>query len=192
MQGDELLRLYREEGALLDGHFLLRSGKHSNRYLQSALLLARPALAARAGEALAGLLAGYRPSVVLSPALGGVIIGHEVARALGARFFFAERKGEEFLLRRGFRIEAGERLVVVEDVVTTGGSALLTLRLAEREGAVAAAVGALVDRSRAGAAFPVPFHAVASLDLAVDPPESCPLCRAGVPLSKPGSRGIDA
>jgi orotate phosphoribosyltransferase len=192
MRGDELLALYREEGALLEGHFLLRSGMHSNRYLQSALLLSKPPLAARAGEALAALLSDTGASTVLSPALGGLIIGHEVARALGARFFFAERRGESFLLRRGFEILRGETIAVVEDVVTTGGSVLQVVRLAETCGARVAAVGALVDRSDGRVALGVPFRPVTRLPLEMFPPDACPLCLAGLPIEKPGSRGLHA
>jgi len=192
MRSDELIALYAREGALLEGHFVLRSGMHSGRYLQSALLLARPELAARAGSALADLLRPHRACTILSPALGGIIIGHETARALGIRFLFAEREGSDFRLRRGFRVERGERVVVVEDVVTTGGAALRVVRLAEEAGAEVSAVGALVDRSGGEACFPIPFHAIARLPIEALPPDQCPLCRAGVPIVKPGSGGNDA
>jgi orotate phosphoribosyltransferase len=192
MRSDELIALYEQEGALLRGHFILRSGMHSDRYLQSALLLARPELAARAGEALANLLRPSGASTVLSPALGGIIIGHETARALGARFLFAEREGSDFRLRRGFRIEKGERVAVVEDVVTTGGAALRMVRLAEEAEAEVSAVGTLVDRSGGDARFPIPFHAIARLPIGALSPDRCPLCRAGIPIVKPGSGGSDA
>jgi orotate phosphoribosyltransferase len=190
VRGDELLALYEREGALLRGHFVLRSGMHADRYLQSALLLAKPDLAARAGKTLAEALRASGATTVLSPALGGVVIGHETAKALGVRFFFAERRGEEFLLRRGFRLEPGEPVAIVEDVVTTGGSVLAVLRLAAALGARPVAIAALVDRSEGKARFSVPFHPASRLPLAAYAPEECPLCRAGVPVEKPGSRGI--
>ncbi|MFH1681302.1 MAG: orotate phosphoribosyltransferase [Candidatus Eisenbacteria bacterium] len=192
MRDEELVGLYERAGALLHGHFVLRSGLHSGRYLQSALLLARPELAARAGDALADLVRESRPAAVLSPALGGVIIGHETARALGVRFLFAEREGGDFALRRGFRLESREPLAVVEDVVTTGGAVLRMIRLAEEAGAEVRAVGALVDRSRGKALFPVPFHPVARLSIETFPPERCPLCREGIPIEKPGSGRVHA
>ncbi|MFH1279404.1 MAG: orotate phosphoribosyltransferase [Candidatus Eisenbacteria bacterium] len=189
MTGKELLGLYEEAGALLQGHFQLRSGMHSNRYLQSALMLARPDLAARAGAAVADLLRGDAPETILAPALGGMIIGHETARALGLRFLFAERKGDEFLLRRGFRLGPGEYVSIVEDVVTTGGSLRQVISMAVALGARVVSAAALVDRSEGRARFPVPFRSVATLSLDVYPPDRCPVCAKGEPLRKPGSRG---
>lgn len=190
MTGAELLGLYEEAGALLRGHFQLRSGMHSDRYLQSALLLARPDLAARAGRGVADLLREDAPETILAPALGGVILGHEAARALGVRFLFAERKGDDFLLRRGFRLERGEYVAIVEDVVTTGGSVRQVIEMAGAFGARVLSAAALVDRSEGKARFPVPFHAVAQLRLDTYPPDRCPLCARGEPLRKPGSRGV--
>ena len=192
MRGEELLALYEREGALLRGHFQLRSGRHAARYLQSALLLSRPPLAELAGKTLAALLAEFGARTVLAPATGGIVIGHETARALGVRSLFAERREDRFLLRRGFRLEPGEPVVVVEDVVTTGGSVRAVIEAAERTGARVAAVAALVDRSEGKARFPVPFRPAARLDLETYDPEACPLCGEGIPLEKPGSRGIDA
>lgn len=192
MRGNELLRLYKESGALLEGHFLLRSGMHADRYLQSALLLSDPLLASRAGEALAGLLRQDDPEIVLAPALGGVIIGHETARALGVRSLFAERREDRFLLRRGFRLTPGAVVSVVEDVVTTGGSVRKVIEMVEEMNARVVSVGALVDRSEGRVRFPVPFRSIASLSLAIHSPERCPLCRSGLPISRPGSRGTDA
>ncbi|NNE09001.1 MAG: orotate phosphoribosyltransferase [Gemmatimonadetes bacterium] len=177
--------------ALLDGHFVLRSGKHSACYLQSALFLSDPVRAARAGEALAALLEPERPEIVLSPATGGLIIGHETARALGVRSLFAERKNDRFELRRGFALRRGMRVAVVEDIITTGGSVRLVLETVERAGAECVAVGCLIDRSE-GARFPVPFHAIATLSLPVYEADACPLCRAGTPVDAPGSRGLSA
>ena len=192
MLGNELIRLYEDSGALLEGHFLLRSGMHTDRYLQSALLLSDPQLAARAGEALAALLREDDPEIVIAPALGGVIVGHETARALGVRSLFAERREDRFLLRRGFRLTPGAVVSVVEDVVTTGGSVRKVIDMVEGMNARVVSVGALIDRSDGKVRFPVPFHSIASLSLAVHSPERCPLCRSGLPISRPGSRGTGA
>lgn len=191
MTSEELLQGYREMGALLEGHFALRSGKHSERYLQSALFLSEPAWAERAGAALAAKLHQEGPSLVLSPATGGLIIGHETARALGVRSFFAERKDDEFVLRRGFALERGMRVAIVEDIITTGGSVRLVLETIKSAGAEAVAIGCLIDRSD-GARFPVPFRSIAQLSLPVYEQEACPLCRSGVPIDAPGSRGLSA
>lgn len=187
MTADEILERFRRAGALIEGHFRLSSGLHSDRYLQAALVLQHPADAAALGAALAAEVRGLAAATVLSPALGGVIIGHEVARALGVRAIFAERAaGGVLALRRGFRLEPDERVLVVEDVVTTGGSTRETMSLVREAGAQVVGVAALVDRG--GVTFDVPFHALLRLSLPTYPPEVCPLCAGGVPLVKPGSR----
>jgi len=179
-------------GALVRGHFRLSSGLHSPVYVQCALLLADPRRARRAGEALAGALrdrVGGGVDSVLSPALGGVIIGHEVAAALGVPFRFTERQGGGGMaLRRGFRLAAGESVVVVEDVVTTGRSTRETIAVAADRGARVLAVGAILDRTGAAAPFEVPFVSLAGLDLPSWEPDACPLCAEGTPVEKPGSR----
>src|SRR6185295_18869175 len=178
-----------ESGALCRGHFLLSSGLHSAAYVQCALLLEDPVRARRVGEELAEELRSFHPDSVLSPALGGVIIGHEVAAALGVPFRFAERKGEELGLRRGFTLRQGERVVIVEDVVTTGRSTLETAALATARGARVVAVGAIIDRTAGRAPFDVPFRALMKLDLPSYTPQDCPACRSGAtPAEKPGSR----
>ncbi|HBL30647.1 MAG TPA: orotate phosphoribosyltransferase [Acidobacteria bacterium] len=182
-------RLLEACGALRRGHFLLSSGLHSEAYVQCALLLEDPARARRVGEELADLLRPFRPDSVLSPALGGVIIGHEVAAALGVPFRFSERKGEEMDLRRGFALRPGERVVIVEDVITTGRSTQETAALAARQGAEVVAIGSIIDRSGGKAPFEVPFCALLPLALAAFPAAECPACRAGAaPPDKPGSR----
>jgi orotate phosphoribosyltransferase len=184
-----LLRLLEGSGALRRGHFLLSSGLHSEAYVQCALLLEDPVRARQVGQDLADQLRPFHPDSVIAPALGGVIIGHEVAAALGVPFRFAERKGEELGLRRGFTIRQGERVVVVEDVVTTGRSTLETAALATARGARVVAVGAILDRTAGRDPFDVPFRALISLDLPSYPPAQCPQCRAGaLPPEKPGSR----
>ena len=188
MDQDATLALFRRAGALLEGHFRLSSGLHSNGYLQSALVLQRPDDAANLGAALAGRVTSWRPDVVLSPALGGVIIGHEVARALVVRALFAERADGNLTLRRGFSLSRGERVLVVEDVVTTGGSTRETIDVATSAGAQVVGAAALIDRSGGTAQLGVPFEALARLSLPTYEPSTCPLCSKGLPVTKPGSR----
>lgn len=196
-----VMRLLEESGALCRGHFLLSSGRHSPAYVQCALLLEDPVRSRRVGAELAEELRSFHPDSVLSPALGGIIIGHEVAAALGVPFRFAERKGEELGLRRGFTLRQGERVVIVEDVVTTGRSTLETAALATGRGARVVAIGAIIDRTGGGpggpgrpggpgsqAPFDVPWRALMALDLPSYTPSECPECRAGSLPQKPGSR----
>ncbi len=187
---DQVLQVFNESGALLQGHFKLTSGLHSGRYLQCALVLQHPRHAAELGTELAlrmKELAGT-PSLVIAPALGGILVAHEVARALGVRSMFAERQEGVLRLRRGFEIESGERCFVVEDVVTTGGSTRETMEVVTRAGGNVIAAGALIDRSGGRADLGVPRVALAVLDVPTFPPETCPLCKAGSQAVKPGSR----
>ena len=179
-----------ESGALRRGHFLLSSGLHSPAYVQCALLLESPSRARRIGRALADLLRPYRPESVLSPALGGLVIGHETAAALELPFRFCERVDRAMTLRRGFELREGERVVVVEDVVTTGGSAREAAELAGDLGADVCAVGSILDRGSGSSPFTQPFAALKRLDLETWSPAECPLCREGTPAVKPGSRGL--
>jgi orotate phosphoribosyltransferase len=188
MDQDATLALFRRAGALLEGHFRLSSGLHSNGYLQSALVLQHPADAGALGAALAGRVAAWRPDVVLSPALGGVIIGHEVGRALTVRALFAERAEGKLTLRRGFSLSRRERVLIVEDVVTTGGSTRETIEVATSTGAKVVGAAALIDRSGGTAQLGVPLEALARLSLPTYEPSACPLCAKGVPVTKPGSR----
>ena len=190
MNREELLDLFRRCSALLEGHFRLSSGLHSSGYLQCALVLQHPKHAEALGAALAERLRDLRPSTILSPALGGLIIGHEVARALGARAIFAEREDGALRLRRGFALTEAERVVVVEDVVTTGGSTRETIQVAAAAGAQVLAASAVVDRSGGKAALDVPLHALVQLSLPTYDPDACPLCAQGLPIAKPGSRQI--
>jgi orotate phosphoribosyltransferase len=185
---ESLLDIFRRSGALLDGHFRLSSGLHSNGYLQCALVLQDPQTAGLLGAALAERVRPHGPDVVLSPALGGVIVGHETARALGVRALFAERHEGRLLLRRGFHLAAGERVLVVEDVVTTGLSTRETIEVARAAGARVVGAAALVDRSGGHAGLDVPFAALLSVDLPTWDPAACPLCAQGVAVVKPGSR----
>jgi len=184
----DVLTLFRSSGALLEGHFKLSSGLHSSGYLQCALVLQHPEHAAALGRALAGELAPLTPTVVLSPALGGLIIGHEVGRALGVRAIFAERVEKELMLRRGFSLSSTDRVVVIEDVVTTGLSTRETIAVATAAGATVAGAGAILDRSGGASNLGVPFHALETLSLPTYQPDSCPLCAKGVAVTKPGSR----
>jgi orotate phosphoribosyltransferase len=179
---------FEETGALLEGHFRLSSGLHSDRYLQCARLLMWPDRAERAGRELADRLAEFSPGAIVSPALGGVIIGHEVARTLGVRAVFAERRDGAFTLRRGFAIAPGERVAVVEDVFTTGGSTRDVCGAVAAAGGEVVAVGSLVDRGVPAGAFSVPARSVLTLSVPSWRPEDCPLCAEGVPLDTPGSR----
>ncbi|OYT71840.1 MAG: orotate phosphoribosyltransferase [Chloracidobacterium sp. CP2_5A] len=190
MEAFDAHRLLRETGALLSGHFLLSSGLHSPQYVQCARLLQFPTVAEQVGAALAQALRriGAAPDVVVAPAIGGILIGHEVARELGTRCVFTEREQGAMALRRGFALAEGESAVVVEDVVTTGGSTRETLAVVAEFGARAAAVGAILDRSGGQADLGIPFAALMALTIPTYHPKDCPLCRAGDPLVKPGSR----
>lgn len=189
---DELLDLFRRSGALLDGHFRLSSGLHSNAYLQCALVLQHPDHAEALGRAIAALARPLKPSVVLSPALGGVVIGHEVGRALGVRAVFAERQDGVLTLRRGFVLGETDRVLVIEDVLTTGGSTRETIQVARAAGGHVVGAASIVDRSGGSVAFDVPFHALLALDVPTYQPEACPLCARGLPVVKPGSRPVVA
>ena len=190
-RGKKIVKLMEESGALLTGHFRLSSGLHSEKYIQCALLLEDPGRARYAGGELAGAiverLRGARPDLVISPAMGGVIIGHEVARALGARFVFTERFDGRMTLRRGFRIGGGERAVVVEDVVTTGGSTREVIDAVREAGGTVMAVGSIVNRG-GDIDFGLPFISLHRVEITNYEPEACPLCREGIPVVKPGSR----
>lgn len=183
----ELRAYLASSGAFLEGHFLLSSGLHSPNYVQCAQALKNPAWAGRMGAALAAGWAGPKPDLILSPAMGGLIIGHEVARAFGVDFVFTERENNIMTLRRGFSLQKGARLIIVEDVFTTGKSTLETAVVAAAAGAET--VGAMSVINRMGEKT-LPFPALSLLRLGLDthPPENCPLCRAGLPAVKPGSR----
>jgi len=190
MNQEDVLEMFRATGALLEGHFRLTSGLHSARYLQCALVLQHPENAAALGGALA---AGMRelasvPALVIAPALGGILVAHEVARALGVRSLFAERQDGVLTLRRGFTIQPGDRCFVVEDVLTTGGSTRETMEVVTRAGGVVTAAGSIIDRSGARTDLGVPRVALAVLDVPAYPPDECPLCRSGSQAYKPGSR----
>jgi len=184
----ETLELYEQTGALMRGHFRLTSGLHSDVYLQSALVLQYPGHAEALGRALAARLRAKGIGTVLAPAIGGILVAHEVARALGARALFSERESGVMRLRRGFALSQGERCVVVEDVITTGGSTREVVECVHSEGGVVVGIGSLIDRSGGAAAFPVPHASLATVEATIWRPEECPLCRTGGTAVKPGSR----
>jgi orotate phosphoribosyltransferase len=191
-----LLSLFRERGALLEGHFVLTSGLHSPRYLQCARVLMDPPLATRLGrelaEALRPLLGGAAPVAVVAPALGGVLVAHEVARGLGCLGLFTERQDGAMTLRRGFTLAPGDPVVVVEDVITTGGSTREVMEAVRARGARVLAVGSLVDRSGGAVDLGVPRVSLLSMDVPTYPADACPLCAAGSKPEKPGSRALPA
>jgi orotate phosphoribosyltransferase len=189
MTHDDLLDLFRKSGALLEGHFRLTSGLHSPGYLQCALVLQHPASAEQLGAAIAQRARDLRPTVVFSPALGGIVIGQEVARALGVRAIFAERQDGALTLRRGFIIAETDRVLVVEDVLTTGGSTRETMQLATAAGGRVIGAASIVNRS-SGVTFDVPYIALLDVNLPTYEPERCPLCALGMPVVKPGSRPL--
>ena len=188
METGEVIERFRRTGALLEGHFILTSGLHGTTYLQCALVLQHPPEAERFGRALAERFAGERVETVAAPAIGGIVIGWEVARALGARSIWAEREAGRMTLRRGFTVRPGERVLVAEDVVTTGGSTRETIGALTGAGAHVVGAASIVDRSGGRADVGVPRVALATLDVPSYDPAACPLCAEGVPAVKPGSR----
>ena len=188
----DLLALFKERGAVLDGHFLLSSGLHSPRYVQCARVLMDPDLATRLGaeltRALESVLEGPRPDAVVAPALGGVLVAHEVARAFGCRGLFTERQDGVMRLRRGFGLEPDERVVVVEDAITTGKSTREVIDAVHVRGGRVIAVGCLVDRSVGDVDFGVPRRSLLRLEVPTWDAAACPLCAAGSRPEKPGSR----
>jgi orotate phosphoribosyltransferase len=195
---EELLKMFEVAGAIRHGHFELSSGLHSATYVQCALVLQYPRFAERLGQALAALFSDARIDAVVSPALGGLIIGQEVARALpspkdaiggGVPALFVERDASGTMaLRRGFTLQPDQHVLVVEDVWTTGGSTQETIHVVEEVGGRVVAVGALIDRSGGEIEFPVESNALVELQIASYEPEDCPLCRQGSVAAKPGSR----
>ena len=188
MQPGEVIERFRRTGALLEGHFVLTSGLHSAQYLQCALVLQHPSEAGAFGRAIAERFAGQHVETVVAPAIGGIIIGWEVARALGVRSIWTEREDGRMTLRRGFTVRPGESVLVVEDVITTGGSTRETIESLRAAGALVVGAASIIDRSGGRADVGVPRVALATLDVPALAPAACPQCAAGVPVVKPGSR----
>jgi len=188
MTENEILDIFRKYSALLEGHFTLSSGLHSNRYVQCALVLQHPRVAEQLCSELAAKLRHLGAAVVAAPALGGVLVAHEVARALGTRALFTERQEGAMTLRRGFSLTPGEPTLVVEDVMTTGLSTRETIQCIEEAGGKVVGAGALIDRSGGKADLGLPQAALVTLQIQNYNPADCPLCQAGTPAVKPGSR----
>jgi orotate phosphoribosyltransferase len=184
----QVLDLFRRVGALLEGHFKLSSGLHSPGYLQSALVLQYPSEAEALGAALADAVRALKPDLVMSPALGGIVIGQEVGRALYVPAIFAERQDGTLSLRRGFSVTPGARVLVVEDVVTTGGSTRETMNVARAAGGVVVGAASIIDRSGGNQGLSVPYSSLAQVVFPTYQPDACPLCEAGSTAIKPGSR----
>ena len=188
MEQEEVIERFRRTGALLEGHFRLSSGLHSTHYLQCALVLQHPIEAEAFGRALASAFHDEKIETVVAPAIGGLIIGYETARALSARFIWTEREAGEMILRRGFTVRADEPCIVIEDVITTGGSTRETIDALRAHGARIIGAGSIIDRSGGKADVGVPRSALATLDVPVYDPAECPACARGERAVKPGSR----
>lgn len=188
MQSDAVIQKFKDTGALLEGHFVLSSGLHSTVYLQCAIALQETKDAAEFGEALAAHFRDLKIETVASPAIGGIVIGYEVARQLGARFIWTEREQGKMTLRRGFSVRAGEPILVIEDVITTGGSTRDTIETLQTAGAKVVAAGSIIDRSGGSADVGVPRISLATLNVAAVSPDECDACKRGEKAVKPGSR----
>lgn len=186
----EILKMFKDTGALLQGHFLLTSGRHSAQYMQCAQVLQYPKKASLLGKELAAAFDGCEIDTVIGPAMGGIIVAHEVGKSLGVKALFCERQDGKMLLRRGFSLAPGERVLVVEDVITTGGSVKEVIEIVKQAGAIPVGVGVLVDRSGGRADFDgLPLASLLQMNIETYEPENCPLCNQGIPAEKPGSRG---
>ena len=188
MKEKESLEIFKKTGAFLQGHFNLSSGLHSAQYLQCARVLQHPEYAEKLCKMLAEKFKKAEPDIVIAPALGGILVSYEVARALGIKGIFMERVNGKMTLRRGFEIKKTDRILVVEDVITTGLSTREVMEAVRSFGSSIVGVGCLVDRSDGKADFGAPFNSLATLDIPTFKPENCPLCKDKVPLTKPGSR----
>ena len=188
MNEEQILRHFRDRDALLDGHFILSSGLHSAKYLQCARALEYPSDAGGFGRAIAEKLAAEQFDTIAAPAIGGLIIGYETARAFNTRFIWTERENGAMTVRRGFEIKEGEKILVVEDVITTGGSTKECIAALETLGARVTAAASIIDRSGGAADVGVPRVALATLDVETFTPETCPMCARGIEAVKPGSR----
>ncbi len=187
---NELLEYFKETEALLSGHFLLTSGKHSDQYFQCAKVLQHPRYAEKFCTILADAFRDQNIETVIAPAVGGIVVGQEVARLLGARSIFSERENGAMVLRRGFTLQPGERVLVCEDVVTTGGSVFEVIDIVKQAGAIPCGVGYIVDRSNGKVDFGIAQKATVSLSVVAYEKDDCPMCKSGSIPYKPGSRSI--
>jgi orotate phosphoribosyltransferase len=185
---NNILEIFKETGALLQGHFLLTSGRHSNMYFQCAKVLQYPEYTIRVCSIIADYFRDYEIDTVISPAMGGIIVGQEVARQLNKRSIFAEREDKKLTLRRGFSIRPGEKVLVCEDVVTTGGSVFEVIDIVKEQGGVVVGIGFIVDRSNGKVDFGYPQISTMKMEVVSYTPDECPLCKENIPVVKPGSR----
>jgi orotate phosphoribosyltransferase len=188
MRAEEVIEKFKSAGALLEGHFILSSGLHSSVYLQCAIALQSTAVTGDFGAAIAEQFRSQKIETVASPAIGGIVIGYEVARQLGVRSIWTEREQGRMTLRRGFNVSRGERVLVVEDVITTGGSTRETIKALRDGGAEVVAAASIIDRSGGKADVGVPRVSLATLEVLAVDPSDCDLCKRGQPATKPGSR----
>jgi orotate phosphoribosyltransferase len=188
MTQDEVLQIFRDTGALLEGHFVLRSGLHSRQYFQCALALQQMPIVEKLGAALAEKVRQFGAVTVIAPALGGLVIGQEVARQLGVRFIFSEKEEGKLVLRRGFKIAPGEKILVIEDVVTKGGRVQETIDIVRAHGGTVVGAAAIVDRSNGAVDFGVPFQSLIALKVENFEPDKLPPDLAKIPVEKPGSK----
>lgn len=190
MTNQQKIALLTQAGVLQTGHFRLTSGRHSDKYMQCARVFEKAEYSEPICADIAGAFSDAGVQLVVGPALGGIILAYEVGRQLGVRNIFAERENGAMALRRGFYIQPGTKVLVVEDTVTTGGSVKEVIELIRRLGGVVAGVGAVVDRSAGGVDFGLPLYAAVSMEVVSYQESDCPLCRQGIPLTKPGSRAL--
>ena len=188
MNKNDILKCFTDSGALLEGHFKLRSGLHSNRFFQAALLLQYPDVAERLCSELASKFKGKGITAVISPAVGGLIVGHELAKALGVRAIFADKENDQLILKRGFSIGKDEKILVGEDVITRGGRVQQTVDLVKELGGQVAGIAVIVDRSMGNASFDIKHESLLKLELETYEPEDCPLCADNIDLERPGSK----
>lgn len=190
LANEDILKSFQKTGGILKGHFVLTSGRHADTYMQCAKLFVDTEESERLCAALAEKLKPYKADCIVSPAVGGIILGYEVARQMRLKNYFTERQDGQMSLRRGFELEKGMRVIVTEDVVTTGGSVLEVIELVKQLGAEPVAVASIVDRSNGGVVFPIPFVNLLSMEVKSYIAEECPLCKQGTPAVKPGSRSL--
>ncbi len=188
MDNANIFDIFLKTNALLNGHFLLTSGRHSNQYFQCALVLQYPQYNEIICKLIADYFKSYEIDTIISPAIGGICVGQEVARQLNKRFIFAERENNKMTLRRGFQIKPNEKILICEDVVTTGGSVFEVMDIIKENNAVTVGVGMIVDRSNSKVKFGVPQFSTLKLDVVSYQPDECPLCKENIPIIKPGSR----
>jgi orotate phosphoribosyltransferase len=186
----EILNIFKKTEALLEGHFLLTSGRHSNVYFQCAKVLQYPEYTTKICQLIVDHFSSYEIDTIIAPAIGGIVVGQEVARQLNKKFIFAEREDKNLMLRRGFSISEGEKILICEDVITTGGSVFEVMGIVEKNNAEVVGVGAIVDRSNGKVNFSHPFFAALQLEAKSFPSEECEICKENIPLVKPGSRKI--